>query len=128
MSISWHLMFRVKKRAAFQRCLSQTLPLLGEVISQEEGKPYWKIPELWECAVETPLLGHSFAEQVLGCLHLANRLGVGWYVLGPSGGDDWAEFNGTFSLEHSGSSKVIGLEWASFHARFSTVCMDPSHS
>lgn len=115
-SILWRLMFRVANRAAFERCLARTLPLLGTGSEADEGHPYWKIPELWECNVVCPLPEGSVAEQVLTCILVAQRLATGWYILGSLSIESVVGFTGVFSRSSpNGSfSTVTGLEWASF--------------
>lgn len=113
-SIHWHLMFRVAHRRAFDRCLARTLPLLGagsRVVA--EGKPYWKMPELWECRVEGPGAKGSAAEQAYECLVIALGLGVGWHVLGSISADRADDFSGVWDVRGN-HSHVPGLEWASF--------------
>lgn len=108
-------MFRVANRAAFDKCLARALPLIGEVSEAGEGRPYWKMPELWECAVAVPATGGSAAEQVLGCLLAAQRLASGWHILGTLSAESADGFSGVFAAGHSGAaSKVFGLEWAAF--------------
>src|SRR5262249_59789050 len=81
-SICWRLMFRVNDRRALDRCLERTLPLFGGGIEVGECKPYWKIPELWECNLVSPVPAEPTAEQVLACLLTAMNLATGWYILG----------------------------------------------
>jgi hypothetical protein len=114
-SVQWRLMFRVANRAAFDKCLARILPLLGDGCAAGEGRPYGKVPELWECGVTVPAAGGSAAEQVLGCLLAAQRLASGWSVLGPLSAESAAGFGGVFAVGQGGaSSHVAGLEWASF--------------
>jgi hypothetical protein len=114
-SILWRLMFRVANRAAYEKCLTRTLPLLGVGCEADEGRPYWKVPELWECNVVCLLPGGSVAEQVLGCILAAQRLASGWYILGSLSAESAVGFSGVFSGGHNVSvSSVVGLEWASF--------------
>ncbi len=114
-TIQWRLMFRVANRAAFDKCLARALPLLGAGCEGREGQPYWKVPELWECAVAAPVVGDSAAEQVLASLLAAQRLASGWYILGTLSAGCAVGFSGVFATGQSGSaSKVVGLEWASF--------------
>jgi hypothetical protein len=113
--IAWRLMFRVGNRAAFDKCLARVLPLLGPGCEPGEGRPYWKIPELWECTATVPIQGESVAEQVLGCLMAAQRLAAGWYILGSLSTENADGFSGVFAVkEGGGASHVVGLEWASF--------------
>jgi hypothetical protein len=108
-------MFRVNDRRAFDKCLARALPVFGSCVVVSAGRPYWKIPELWECAVHGPALVGSAAEQVLGCLLVARRLASGWFVGGPLSADSALGFSGVFTAERSGStSYALGLEWASF--------------
>jgi hypothetical protein len=113
-SAHWRLMFRVANRVAFDKCLARTLPLLGPGCVADGGRPYWKIPELWECAVTAPVAGKSAAEQVLDCLLAAQRLASGWYILGTLSADRADGFSGVFAVGQNGASGVLGLEWASF--------------
>ena len=110
----WRLLFRVSDRGALDRCLARVLPVFGSGAEVGECKPYWKIPELGECRLVSPTAG-SVAEQVLGCLLVAQGLGSGWYVFGPLSAESVEGFSGVFALgQGRGSSKVVGLEWASF--------------
>lgn len=114
-TIQWRLMFRVGNRAAFDKCLAHTLPLLGAGGAVGDGKPYWKIPELWEYEVTSLAASGSAAERVLGCLLTAQRLALGWYIFGTVTADNAEGFRGVFAAGQSGSvSNVPGLEWASF--------------
>jgi hypothetical protein len=114
-TVQWRLMFRVANRQALDKCLSRTLPLLGHKAEVGEGRPYWKIPELWECDVVVPTCGGTTAEQVLECLLVAQRLASGWHILGRLSAESADGFSGVFAAGQGGSaSKVAGLEWASF--------------
>src|SRR5436190_10145642 len=97
--IEWGLMFRVGNQAAFDKCLARVLPLLGPGCEPGEGRPYWKIPELWECNVRIPTQGRSVAEQVLACLMTAQRLAAGWYILGSLSSEDSNGFSGVFAAK-----------------------------
>src|SRR5262249_46148 len=109
------LMFRVRDRVAFDKCRARVEPLLGPECEWGEGRPYWKIPELWECDVAMPCSGASVADQVLTCLFAAQRLASGWLILGTLAAEKPDGFRGIFSVGPSrGSSHVPGLEWASF--------------
>src|SRR5579885_2915859 len=96
-TVQWRLMFRVANRAAFDKCLVRTLPLLGAGCEAGDGRPYWKLPELWECAVTVPAGGGSAAEQVLGCLLSAQRLASGWYIRGTLSAECADGFGGVFA-------------------------------
>jgi hypothetical protein len=114
-SVLWRLLFRVANRPAFDRCLARALPLLGDGRDVGEGRPYWKDPALWECGVVSRATAESAAEVVLGCLLAAQRLASGWYILGSLSAESAEGFSGVFAAGQSGgSSKVPGLEWASF--------------
>ncbi len=114
-TIRWRLMFRVADRAAFDKCLARVLPLLGSETVPSEARPYWKLPDLWECSLVMPVPVGSVAEQVLGCLLAAQQFASGWYIFGtlsPEGADG---FSGVFAVGQGGaSSHLAGLEWASF--------------
>jgi hypothetical protein len=108
-------MFRVPDRSALDKCLARVLPLFGAGVRVGECRPYWKIPELWECRLVSPASANSVAEQVLGCLLVAQGLASGWYVFGSLLAESADGFSGVFAVgQGSGSSKVVGLEWASF--------------
>lgn len=113
--IQWRLMLRVTNRAAFDKCLSRTLAALGPGCVPGDGKPYWKMPELWECPVSSPAPAGSVADQVLGCLLAANRLGTGWHLNGVLSPDSATGFGGVLAAGTGGASaRIAGLEWASF--------------
>lgn len=115
-AIHWRLMFRVNNRPALDRCLGRTLPLIGEGVEVVECMPYWKIPELWECDVVSPLPDGSAAEHVLACLLAAKRLAVGWLITGSLSTKTAEGFGGVFDAKSHGSpaGAAMGLEWASF--------------
>jgi len=120
--IHWRLMFRVSNRRALDKCLARTLPLFGSGIELGECKPYWKIPELWECNLVSPVSPGSTAEQVLACLLLCRSLASGWYIHCPRSAESADCFSGVFDQGQGGASSPLGwLEWASF--RFVTVGM-----
>lgn len=113
--VHWRLMFRVGNRAAFDKCLARALAALGLGFVAGEGRPYWKMPELWECSVSSPTPVGSVADQVFGCLLAAHRLASEWHVSGVLSPDSACGFGGVFAAGHGGvSARVVGLEWASF--------------
>src|SRR5262245_52893213 len=112
-SIHWRLMFRVNDRRALDRCLARTLPLFGRGVQVGERKQYWKIPELWECSLVSPVLAGTAADQVLACLLTAMNLATGWYILGSLSAVSAEGFSGVFNSEGQGSAlrAAVGLEW-----------------
>jgi hypothetical protein len=114
-SVCWRLMFRVSDRTALDKCLARTIPLLDAGAALREAKPYWKVPELWECSLISPAHSGSAANQVLGCLLSAQSLGSGWRVAGSLSAECADGFGGVLAVGQGGaSSNVAGLEWASF--------------
>jgi hypothetical protein len=108
-------MYRVANRTAFDRCLARTLSRFDHGYEIDDFKPYWKIPELWECSLTTPVPSESVAEQLLACLVIAYRLASGWFILGSLTAEKSDGFEGIFNRESNGArSYVAGLEWASF--------------
>lgn len=88
---------------------------LGPDCVPGEGQPYWKIPDLWECRVSSPAPVGSVADQVLGTLLAANRLGTGWRLNGSLSPVSATGFSGVLAVGESGASAhIAGLEWASF--------------
>lgn len=115
MHIIWRLMFRVNDRASLDVCLKPILPLFGSNHSLEDCKPYWKIPELWECTITTPAQGSSTADQVLHALITANQLAAGWLILGSLTPESPADFTGVCAKKQSSTHMHFPtLEWASF--------------
>ncbi len=113
--IQWRLMFRVSNRSAFDKCLARTLPLFASGVELGECKPYWKIPELWECNLVSPVSPGSTAEKVLACLLLCQSLASGWYIHCPRSAESADCFFGVFDQRQGGSSSLLSwLEWASF--------------
>jgi hypothetical protein len=114
-TVHWRLMFRVGNRAAFDKCLARALAALGPGGVAGEGRPYWKMPELWECPVESAAPAGAVADQVLGALLAAYRLASGWHLTGSLSADSAIGFGGVFAEGHRGASaRVVGLAWASF--------------
>jgi hypothetical protein len=117
MSIYWRLMFRVSNHRALDKCLARVLPLFGAGAAVGECKPYWKIPELWECNLVSLIPSEATAEQVLACLLTAKSLATGWYILGSLSAECADGFSGVFDAKGQGgaSATAVGLEWASFN-------------
>jgi hypothetical protein len=107
----------VSDRRALDKCLARALPLFGGGVEVGECKPYWKIPELWECNLVSLVPAESTAEQVLACLLTAKSLASGWYILGSLSAESADGFSGVFDARGQGSASgsAVGLEWASFH-------------
>lgn len=114
-TVGWTLMFRVKNQDKAKKELRRAEELLGTPLGLGTCERYWKIPELRTCDAETQLEAPSLAEQVTRCLLLANRIAIGWHVLGPYLRPDGTleSFNGIFDGRHSGA-KMASLEWAQF--------------
>src|SRR5262245_34165835 len=113
--LRWRLLFRVKDQVACKKCLAGVLQLLGPGSGPSEGRPYWKMPELWECDVSMTAPDGSTAEQVLWCLLAAGRIARGWYINGLPSADSVDGFVGVFSANDGGAASCVpGLEWASF--------------
>jgi hypothetical protein len=117
--LHWRLLFRVNDPAAFNKCLARFLQLLGPGSEPSEGRPYWKIPELWERNVAATGPDGSTAEQVLWCLLAAGRIARGWHIHGLPSADSVDGLVGVFSARDGGfASRVPGLEWASFELTY----------
>jgi hypothetical protein len=114
-TIGLTLMFRVSSRDKAKKQLQRAQELLGHELRLSKCERYWKIPELWTCDTTTHFEVPSIAEQITGCLLLANRLATGWYVLGPHLRSDGTleTFGGTFDHRQSGAN-MQSLEWAEF--------------
>lgn len=125
-TVGWTLMFRVKNQDKATKELRRAEELLGTELCLGTCERYWKIPELWTCNAEMQFEAPSLAEQVTRCLLLANRLAIGWYVLGPNLGTDgtFHSFSGIFDGHHPGT-KLSNLEWAQFQLLPSAA--SPSH-
>ncbi|MEM0914128.1 MAG: hypothetical protein AAGK09_05900 [Planctomycetota bacterium] len=113
MDVAWRLMFRVGNQAKAQRCLDQALEVVpGECVAAPQA--YWKIPELWESSIQSAIEGSS-AAAVLHLLQVADRLGTGWNVTGPTIHEDMVTcFEGIFDVKSHGRPHIAGLEWAWF--------------
>ena len=114
-TVGWTLMFRVGSQDKANKELARAEELLGTPLCLGICERYWKIPELWTCDAAMSFEAPSTAEQITGCLLVANRLATGWYVLGPHLRPDGTleSFNGIFDRRHSGA-KIASLEWAQF--------------
>ena len=76
-----------------------------EALSNWVSERYWKIPELWECNLRSPVAAGTAAEQVLACLISAMNLASGWCILGSLSADSADGFNGVFT---AGQGKASG--------------------
>ncbi len=113
--VSWRLMFRVKDRRKALGRIEEVRNALGVDVEVTVCEQYWKIPDLWECSLRTPEIDRSIPKAVFDCLTLANRLGNGWYLLGPLVKDDvLIVFEGVFGVQNSGTPYIAGLDWGSF--------------
>lgn len=114
--VSWRLMFRVKDRHKAQRRIEEVQKAFDVDVKVRTCKQYWELPELWECSLDTPESDRAVHEAVFDCLVLANRLGNGWYLLGPLVKDGiLGIFDGIFDVQKNSSTPyVAGLEWGSF--------------
>src|SRR5260370_38263125 len=81
--VSWRLMFRVKDRRKALGRIEEVRNALGVDVEVTVCEQYWKIPDLWECALRTPEIDRSIPKAVFDCLTLANQLGNGWFLLSP---------------------------------------------
>ena len=115
-TVGWTLMFRVRNRDKAEKELRRAEELLGQELRLRNCEPYWKIPELWRCEADTDIEVPSEAEQITACLLRANRLAIGWYVLGPYFRLDGTieSFNGIFDRHQGKGAKIQSLEWAQF--------------
>ena len=113
--VYWTLMFRVSTREKAEKQISRAREILGGDLTLTKCERYWKIPELWRCEAETVFESSSPAEQIGGCLGLANKLANGWHVLGPHMNQDGVieAFVGIFARREQ-SAAVQSLEWAEF--------------
>jgi hypothetical protein len=113
-TMAWTLMFRVSNRDKANKELARATSLLGRNLHLAKCERYWKISELWTCEAATLFETPSEAEQIVGYLLLANRLAIGWHVLGPNYSDAGLEsFEGIFD-RRQGHAKLGSLEWAQF--------------
>jgi len=112
----WTLMFRIGGADDADVQLREAQRLLGRDLRVSDRKRYWKIPELWTCSAAINLESASHEAQVCECLVLANRLAIGWYVLGPyfDSAGRLESFEGIFSTSNSSKAAMPLLEWAHF--------------
>jgi hypothetical protein len=114
-TILWRLMYRVNDRSTLDKCLERTLAHFGNNAELGECKPYWKIPELWECTIRTHFESGTIADHVVHCLTIATRLASGWYVSGNISPENSVGFFGVFAKgKGHATDGFLGLEWASF--------------
>jgi hypothetical protein len=115
-SIQWRLMFRVSNRRALDKCLARVLPVFGNGVEIVDCRPYWKVPELWECNFLPLLPVGTAADQVLACLLTARSLASNWYILGSLSSESADGFSGVLDAKGQGGTTgaAVGLERASF--------------
>jgi hypothetical protein len=114
-TVGWTLMFRVSTREGAEKALERANALLDHKLQLKKCERYWKIPELWTCDCVTVFDVPSVAEQIAGCLLLANPLAHDWQVLGPNLGPSGVleSLEGIFDHHHH-RGKLQSLEWAQF--------------
>lgn len=115
-AVRWTLMFRVATRDEAEREMTHVQNALGVPLRMMDCERYWKIPELWSCGATMEIETTSIADCVTRSLLLANRLAIGWYVLGPYVSDDGTaleSFEGIYTIR--GENPIMPLlEWAQF--------------
>jgi hypothetical protein len=112
--IHWRLFLRVRDRIKAEKSLERVRQALDVSLVVSVFEPYWKDKDLWECSFSIDVTGGSDADVAFTCLTLANRLGNGWYLLGPGGNYPLEVFEGILSVNHSSTAYIAGLDWASF--------------
>ncbi len=112
--VHWRLLFRTRERTKAEKLLERVRHAFDVPIELSVFEPYWKDEDLWECSFSIKVAGGSDAEIAFTCLNLANRLGNGWYLLGPGGKDPLQIFEGIFNANSSSSVTIMGVDWASF--------------
>jgi hypothetical protein len=111
--LRWVLMFRVATEEEAKRELAHAQETLGIVLRVERCERYWKIPELWTCTATSEIDAVSIADRVTQTLLLANKLAIGWYVLGPYLNDDdgsLTHFEAIYSMNDKNTVTPL-LEW-----------------
>ncbi len=114
--LRWTLMFRVPTREQAEHELGRAQEALGRSLRITNIERYWKIPELWTCGATAEIAAVSIADCVTQSLLLANKLAIGWYVLGPYVSDDGQtleSFEGIYSMLEKNPITPL-LEWAQF--------------
>ncbi len=113
-TVHWRLLFRTRDRTKAEKLLERVRQAFDVPLDVSVFDPYWKDKDLWECSFAIEVTGLSQAEIAFTCLTLANRLGNGWYLLGPGGSNPLQVFEGIFNANRSSSVYIIGVDWASF--------------
>lgn len=113
--VAWRLMFRVKDRRKARGRIVEVRKAFGIDLEVTTCEQYWKLPELWECSVTGPECDRAVPEAAFDCLLLANKLGNGWYLLGPLVRDGaLVVFTGVLDVRNSSTPYIPRLEWGSF--------------
>lgn len=113
--ISWCLMFRVKDLRKAQVRVEKVREAFGTEVEVRSCNQYWKLPELWDCQLETGEMDKPIPEAICDCLLLAGKIGNGWFLLGPLIKDGvLVVFKGVFGTQNSGTPYIAGFEWGSF--------------
>ncbi len=108
-------MFRVKSLEKAEGRLNEVRRLFGADFKVLCCEQYWKIPELWDCRIETTEKESPMSDVVFETLRLADALANGWHVTGPSVYENrLGMFSGVFNAKPKAGAYLAGLDWASF--------------
>ncbi|WP_415948341.1 hypothetical protein [Streptomyces sp. KLOTTS4A1] len=112
-SIRWRCFMRVSTQQKAEHLVRRMQDLLGSPMEIESYERYWKIPELAEVCVTSPLHQETAAEAFLAALEAAWALARGWSVSNPDGLRH--EFEGIAAMTTGAEFTIPGVEWMTFH-------------
>ncbi|MFI7610287.1 hypothetical protein ACIBP6_03515 [Nonomuraea terrae] len=111
--IHWRGYLRVNKQVGAERVINRMGRVLGDTFTLLSYERYWKIPELAEVRLTSPLGAREPQDAVFRTLLAVRRLGGPWSV-GCQMQDDRLEFEGIAAKTAHARFVVPGVEWLLF--------------
>ncbi|MFI6346473.1 hypothetical protein [Streptomyces sp. NPDC050560] len=112
-TIRWRCFLRVRDRRAAERVVGRVERVMGREVRMERYERYWKIPELAEVWLVSPLHRTTAESALLTTLRSAWQVATPW-SLAPPGPGPGEEFEGSAILDAGARFAVPGVEWMQF--------------
>lgn len=111
--VVWALHIRAKREPNAQRVLQRVIAAIGLPAEQQSVERYWKFPEQYVAVFTTPLDAPTAPEATFRTMLLAQEIGTGWLLRGPTSFDNGAwTFELVCAANTGGRFQVPGIEWA----------------
>lgn len=111
--VTWAFHLRAKREPNARRVLQRAIAAIGLPAKQQSVERYWKFPEQYVAVFTTLLDTPTAPEATFRTMLLAQKIGTGWSLLGPTMFDNetWT-FELVCAANTGGRFRVPGVEWA----------------